>query len=115
MAMDTKVLDDLMRVASGAVGTVVGLRDEAGQQMRERFDRVLAKSDMVSREEFEVVRALAAKARAEQEILAERLSVLEGKLAEATAKTTLKAAPKRRATKSAASTPTRSTRKTVSK
>ncbi|MEM7442097.1 MAG: accessory factor UbiK family protein [Pseudomonadota bacterium] len=101
MTVNSKVLDDLVRVASGAVGTVIGLRDEAGQQMRERFDRVLAKSDMVSREEFEVVREMAAKARAEQETLAERLALLEEKLAQSTAKTTSKPATSRRATKTA--------------
>lgn len=91
--MNGKVIEDLARMASGAVGTVVGLRDEAGQQVRERFDRVLARSDMVSREEFEVVRDMAAAARAEQEVLAERLEKLEAQLAEMAAKAT----PARRA------------------
>lgn len=86
--MNGKVIEDLARMASGAVGTVVGLRDEAGQQVRERFDRVLARSDMVSREEFDVVRDMAATARAEQEVLAERVVQLEAQLAEITAKAT---------------------------
>jgi len=84
--MNGKVIEDLARMASGAVGTVVGLRDEAGQQVRERFDRVLARSDMVSREEFEVARDMAATARAEQEVLAERVEKLEAQLAEIAAK-----------------------------
>ncbi|MEM8586563.1 MAG: accessory factor UbiK family protein [Pseudomonadota bacterium] len=91
--MNGKVIEDLARMASGAVGTVVGLRDEAGQQVRERFDRVLARSDMVSREEFEVVRDMAATARAEQEVLADRVEKLEAQLAEMAAK----ASPARRA------------------
>ncbi len=86
--MNGKVIEDLARMASGAVGTVVGLRDEAGQQVRERFDRVLARSDMVSREEFDVVRDMAATARAEQEVLAERVEKLEARLAEITPKAT---------------------------
>lgn len=101
-------------MASGAVGTVVGLRDEAGQQVRERFDRVLARSDMVSREEFEVVRDMAAAARAQQEAMAERLSELEAKLAETAAKASAKAAPTRRAARRAGGR-TRSVKKPASK
>jgi len=97
-------------MASGAVGTVVGLRDEAGQQVRERFDRVLARSDMVSREEFEVVRDMAATARAEQEVLAERVEKLEAQLADIAAKAT----PARRTARRTASR-TRTAKKPVSK
>jgi len=108
--MNGKVIEDLARMASGAVGTVVGLRDEAGQQVRERFDRVLARSDMVSREEFEVVRDMAATARAEQEVLAERVEKLEAQLADIAAKAT----PARRTARRTASR-TRTAKKPVSK
>ena len=108
--MNGKVIEDLARMASGAVGTVVGLRDEAGQQVRERFDRVLARSDMVSREEFDVVRDMAATARAEQEVLAERVEKLEAQLAEITAK----ASPARRTARRTASR-TRTAKKPASK
>jgi BMFP domain-containing protein YqiC len=52
-----------------------------------QFERVLAGMDLVSRDEFEVVKAMAAKARAEQEDLAKKVAELESRLstAEATA------------------------------
>ncbi|MEO3434718.1 accessory factor UbiK family protein [Inquilinus sp. CAU 1745] len=83
MQVDSKLLDDLARVASGAMGTVFGVRDEMEAQMRQRLERVLARMDVVSREEFEVVRAMAAKAREEQETLERRVADLESRLAAA--------------------------------
>lgn len=77
MSFDVRVIDDLMRVATGALGTVAGLRDEARARMRDQFERVLSRMDVVSREEFEVVRAMAAKAREEHDALAERVAALE--------------------------------------
>lgn len=77
MSLDVRVIDDLMRVATGALGTVAGLRDEARARMRDQFERVLSRMDMVSREEFEVVRAMAVRAREEHEALAERIAALE--------------------------------------
>lgn len=85
MQVDSKLLDDLARVASGAMGTMFGVRDEMEAQMRQRLERVLARMDVVSREEFEVVRAMAATAREEQETLERRVADLESKLAAATA------------------------------
>lgn len=81
MQVDSKLLDDLARVASGAMGTVFGVRDEMEAQMRQRLERVLARMDVVSREEFEVVRAMAARAREEQETLERRVVELESRLA----------------------------------
>ena len=63
MQVDNKLLDDLARVAAGAAGAVTGLRDEVEAQMRQRMERILARMDVVTREEFEVVRELAANAR----------------------------------------------------
>lgn len=79
MQVDNKLLDDLTRVVSGAMGTVLGMRDEVEAQLRQQFERVLARMDLVSREEFEAVRAMAAKARDEQETLAARLAALEAR------------------------------------
>jgi len=49
-------------------------------ELRDQVERLLARMKLVTREEFEVVEALAQKARAEQEILAERLAALEAQL-----------------------------------
>ena len=81
MQVDNKILDDMARVAAGAVGAVTGVRDEVEAQMRQRFERLLSRMDVVSREEFEVVRELAANARREQEALTARVEALERRLA----------------------------------
>jgi Uncharacterized protein conserved in bacteria len=85
MAMDNRILDDLAKVAAGALGGVSGVRHEIEARLRQQFERVLANMEVVSREEFEVVRAMAAKARAEQEALAARLAALEERLGNPTA------------------------------
>ena len=82
MANTPRLFEDLSRVASGAMGTVVGMRDEAEAQLRQRLERVLERMDVVPREEFEAVRAMAAKARDEQEAMADRLAALESRLAD---------------------------------
>jgi BMFP domain-containing protein YqiC len=82
MAMDNRILDDLAKVAAGALGGVTGVRQEIEARLRQQFERVLANMEVVSRDEFEVVRAMAAKARDEQEALAARLAALEARLAD---------------------------------
>ncbi|MDQ2102358.1 accessory factor UbiK family protein [Azospirillum isscasi] len=81
MQVDNKILDDLARVAGGALGALSSLREEAEAQMRQQFERVLSRMDVVSREEYEAVRAMAAKAREEQEAMAERIAALEATVA----------------------------------
>jgi BMFP domain-containing protein YqiC len=77
MPFDTKLIDDLVRVATGAFGAVAGVREEARTRVREQFEHVLSRLDVVTREEFEIVRALAQRAREEQELLAVRVAALE--------------------------------------
>ena len=86
MQTQNKFLDDLARVASGAVGVAAGMREEVEARLRDQFERVLGHMDLVTREEFEAVRAMAIKAREEQERLGERLAALE-KMQAGTAKT----------------------------
>ena len=78
--MENRILDDLAKVAAGAMGGVAGVRQEIETRLRQQFERILANMDVVSREEFEVVKAMAAKARMEQESLAARLAALEERL-----------------------------------
>ena len=80
--MENRILDDLAKVAAGALGGVAGVRQEVEAKLRHQFERILANMDVVSREEFEVVRAMAAKARTEQEALATRVAALEERLRE---------------------------------
>ena len=78
--MENRILDDLAKVAAGAMGGVAGVRQEIEARLRQQFERILANMDVVSREEFEVVKAVAVKARMEQEALAARLAALEERL-----------------------------------
>ena len=78
--MENRILDDLAKMAAGALGGVAGVRQEIEARLRQQFERILANMDVVSREEFEVVRAMAVKARMEQEALAARLAALEERL-----------------------------------
>jgi BMFP domain-containing protein YqiC len=77
MQTQNKLLDDLARVASGALGVAAGMREEVEARLRDQFARVLGHMDLVTREEFEAVRAMAVKAREEQEVLGERMAALE--------------------------------------
>ena len=76
---DNKFLDDLARLATGAAGTLHGVRQELEGIVRQRLDRMLADLDLVTREEFEVVKAMAVAAREENEVLKARLEALEQK------------------------------------
>ncbi|KPF81802.1 pyrroline-5-carboxylate reductase [alpha proteobacterium AAP38] len=83
MQVENKLFDDLARVASGAMGAISGIRGEVEGQIRQQFERILAQMDVVSREEFEAVKAVAAEARARQEALEEKLAALEARLSKA--------------------------------
>ena len=82
LAMQTQkpFFDDLARLAGGAVNALSGLKSEVEALVRQQFERLTATMDVVSREEFEAVRAMAAKAREEQLILAEKLAAIEARL-----------------------------------
>jgi BMFP domain-containing protein YqiC len=82
MQSQNRFFDDVARVASGAVGAISGVRGEIEARLRDQLERVLGSMDLVSREEFEAVKAMAAKARDEQEVLLRRLEALEARLAD---------------------------------
>ena len=81
MQVDNRLLDDLARMASGAAGALSGVRGEFEARMKQQFERILAEMDVVPREEFEAVKAMAARARTEQEALEKRVAALESALA----------------------------------
>ena len=72
-----KFLDDLAQLMTNAMGVAQGAREEAETAVRSMIDRWLAERDFVTREEFDAVRAMAQKAREENEVLKARLSALE--------------------------------------
>ncbi|MHA1601358.1 MAG: accessory factor UbiK family protein [Alphaproteobacteria bacterium] len=86
MQTQNRLLDDLARVATGALGVAAGMRGEIEARLRDQFERVLSRMDLVTREEFDAVKAMAAKARTEQEALHERLAALEAEITTARAK-----------------------------
>ena len=81
MQSQNRFFDDMARVAAGAVGAISGVRGEIEARLRDQLERVLAGMDLVSREEFEAVKAMASRARAEQELLLRRIELLEARLA----------------------------------
>jgi BMFP domain-containing protein YqiC len=77
----SRILDDIARLTNGAAGVASGMRDEVETLVQHRLERVLEGLDLVRREEFEAIEAVAIKAREEQEALEKRVAALEKKLA----------------------------------
>jgi BMFP domain-containing protein YqiC len=77
MQPGNKFFDDLAKLATNAMGVAQGARAEAETAMKSMMDRWLADRDFVTREEFDAVRAMAQKAREENEALKARLDALE--------------------------------------
>ncbi len=86
MQSENRFFDDLAKLVNGAAGTVAGMSREFESNARERAKEWIGGMDCVSREEFDTVKALAASAREEVELLKARLDALEGKSAPATTK-----------------------------
>ncbi|NWG53463.1 MAG: accessory factor UbiK family protein [Hydrogenophilaceae bacterium] len=82
MQSQNTVFEDIAKLMTGALGMAQGVGDEAKNFMRAQADRFVADMDLVSREEFEAVKDLAAAARAEADALRARLEALEAQLSE---------------------------------
>ena len=77
MQTRNKIFDDISQLMTNAMGVAQGARDEAETAMKGMLDRWMADRDFVTREEFDAVRAMAQKAREENEALKKRLDALE--------------------------------------
>jgi BMFP domain-containing protein YqiC len=77
MQTRNKILDDFSQLMTNAMGVAQGAKDEAETALSSMMDRWLADRDFVTREEFDAVRAMAQKAREENEALKARLDALE--------------------------------------
>ena len=75
-----RLLDEFARLIGDAAGVARGARDEFENVVRSQGERMLREMDVVQREEFEAVRAMAEKAREENEALVQRVAALEAKL-----------------------------------
>ena len=74
MQTRNKIFDDLSQLMTNAMGVAQGAKDEAETAMKGWVDRWLAERDFVTREEFDAVRAMAQKAREENEALKARIA-----------------------------------------
>ena len=110
MQSQNRIFDDIAKVAGGALGALGSLRQEIEALVRQRVERFMADRDLVTRDEFEAVKAMAAKARAEQEALMSRLDALEGKKASVASSRKTTTAAKKSAAKKTPSKPSKKTR-----
>ncbi len=80
MQSENPLVADFLKLVNGAAGTFAGMTREARDGARERMREALGGMDFVSREEFDAVKDMAARAREENEKLSERIAALEAKL-----------------------------------
>ena len=93
MQSQNRLFDDFVKMMNGAAGTVAGMTREAEGAMRDRFRDWIGGLDMVSREEFEAVKAIAVAAREEAQALRVRIEGLEAASAAAAAPRARKSSP----------------------
>ena len=74
--------DDLAKMANGAMGALSGVKDEMEAKFRDQIAKILDGMDIPRRDEFEAVKAMAAKAREENEALKAELAALQARLAD---------------------------------
>jgi len=81
MQSENRLFDDFVKMVNGLAGTVAGVGREAEASAREKLREWIGGVDFVSRDEFEAVKAMAAAARDENEVLKSRIAALEAKSA----------------------------------
>lgn len=80
MESRNRLFEDLAKIAGSAAGSLSGLKDEIEARARQRLEDVAARLDLVTREDFDAVLAVAIKAREEQEHLEKRVAELEAQM-----------------------------------
>ncbi len=83
MQTDNRFLDDLAKVANGALGSMSGVKHEVEMRLQQQLERLLGRMNLVSREEFDAMKAVAQAARGAQIRLEARVQALESRLAQA--------------------------------
>lgn len=78
---NNRLLDEFAKLMTDAAGAAQGVRREVETMMRAQGERLVSGMDLVQREEFEAVKEMAAKARAENTALSERIAKLEAEIA----------------------------------
>jgi BMFP domain-containing protein YqiC len=79
-----RLLDEMARLMNDATSVAQGVKREAEGVFRSQMERIVADLDLVKREDFDIVREMAAQAKAENEALKKRIEALEGMLGERT-------------------------------
>jgi len=92
MQSENRLFDDFVKMVNGMAGTFAGMGREAEAGAREKFKEWMGGADFVGRDEFEAVKAMAAAARDDNEILKARIAALEAKVAGPAAGTAKRAA-----------------------
>lgn len=80
MQSENRLLEDLAKIAGGAFSSFSTLKDEAEARLHEKLEKILVRMDLVKRDEFEAVQAMAIRARAENEELTKQLEELNAKI-----------------------------------
>jgi BMFP domain-containing protein YqiC len=80
MQSENPLIADFVKLMNSAAGTVAGMAREAGESGKERIKDLVGELDFVSREEFDTVKAMAAKALEENEKLKNQIDLLEARL-----------------------------------
>jgi BMFP domain-containing protein YqiC len=81
MQTNNRLIDDLTKVASGALSTLAGVKQEIDALVRQRVERLVTSLDLIGREEFEAIKETAANARLGEERLEQRIAELEARVA----------------------------------
>jgi BMFP domain-containing protein YqiC len=76
----SRFFDELAKLMTNATGAAQGLRKEVDTMVQAQVERVLNNLELVKREELDVVRDMAQKARQENDVLAKRLAELEARI-----------------------------------
>ena len=76
-----RLFDDFAKLMTDAAGAAEGMKQEMQSMFKSQAEKFLRDMDVVSREDFEAVKAMAQKAREENETLAKRIAELEARLA----------------------------------
>ena len=97
MQSENKMFDDFVKMVNGFAGTFAGMGREAEANAREKFMEWMGGADFVGRDEFEAVKAMAAAARDENDILKARIAALEARSAGPAAGTAKRAGGKKAA------------------
>lgn len=76
-----RIFDDFAKIMTDAAGAAEGVKNEAQAMFKGQAERFLRDMDVVAREEFEAVKAMAQKAREQNEALEKRIAALEATIA----------------------------------